>query len=150
MLKYQLVWLVNGLGLAIEKMVKDLGFEVISENTVYTLCKWSDGLMAYWWMLLAWDLFCSDCWDLKHLCVSRAVKLKVIWIRLFVEEIETLEIIVLSFQQLTFLFSGGGKTMPNWVVKSAHFKSEAEFHNSLLMKSFITLSRTYAFLRISC
>ena len=55
------------------------------------------------------DLFCPDCWDLKHLRVSRAVKLKVIGIRLPVEGIETLEIVVPSFQQLTFLFLGGRK-----------------------------------------
>ena len=55
------------------------------------------------------DLFCSDCWDLKHLLVSKAVKLKVIGTGLSVEEIEILEIGVPSFQLLTFLFLGGSK-----------------------------------------
>ncbi|KAL9428910.1 hypothetical protein AB3S75_030831 [Citrus x aurantiifolia] len=53
--KYQLVWLVNGLGLVIEKM----------------MVRWLTGECS-----LLEDLFCSNCWNLKHLCVSRAVKLK--------------------------------------------------------------------------
>lgn len=68
------------------------------------------------------DLCFSNCWGLKHLCVSKASKLKIMEIRSFSEEIEIVEISVPSLQQLTLLFYGARRPRVVEVARSPHLK----------------------------
>lgn len=53
------------------------------------------------------DFEISACWGLKNLCVSKAHKLKKLAIYTFYEDIDIVEIVVPSLQQLTLLFCNG-------------------------------------------